>query len=78
MDTEAPKDFFISYTHADQRWAEWIAWHLETEGYTTMLQAWDFVAGSHFVHEMDTRYQAGHAHHCHSFPRLFLVSIYVF
>ncbi len=54
MDIEAPKDFFISYTHADQRWAEWIAWHLEAEGFTTMLQAWDFVAGSHFVHEMDT------------------------
>ncbi|MGZ3617323.1 MAG: toll/interleukin-1 receptor domain-containing protein, partial [Ktedonobacteraceae bacterium] len=54
MDTEAPKDFFISYTHADQRWAEWIAWHLEAEGYTTMIQAWDFLAGSNFVLEMDT------------------------
>src|SRR6266700_1511772 len=58
VDTEAPKDFFISYTHADQRWAEWIAWHLEAEGYHTMLQAWDFLAGSNFVLAMDaaTRY----------------------
>ena len=53
VDPEAPKDFFISYTHADQRWAEWIAWQLESEGYTTRIQAWDFLAGSNFVHEMD-------------------------
>jgi tetratricopeptide (TPR) repeat protein len=54
VNTGAPKDFFISYSHADQRWAEWIAWHLEAEGYQTMLQDWDFLAGSNFVHEMDT------------------------
>jgi tetratricopeptide (TPR) repeat protein len=53
MDPEAPKDFFISYTHADQGWAEWIAWQLEAEGYTTRIQTWDFLAGSNFVHEMD-------------------------
>ncbi len=53
MVSEAPKDFFISYTHADQRWAEWIAWHLEEDSYHTMLQAWDFLAGSNFVLEMD-------------------------
>jgi tetratricopeptide (TPR) repeat protein len=54
VDTKAPKDFFISYTHADQRWAEWIAWHLEAEGYSTMIQAWDFLAGSNFILEMNT------------------------
>src|SRR6266566_9711953 len=53
VDTDTPKDFFISYTHADQRWAAWIAWHLEAEGYHTMLQAWDFLAGSNFVLDMD-------------------------
>ena len=26
------RDFFISYNHADQGWAEWIAWHLEAGG----------------------------------------------
>jgi len=46
-------DFFISYAHEDQAWAEWIAWVLEEEGYSTILQAWDFVAGSNFVIEMD-------------------------
>jgi phage replication-related protein YjqB (UPF0714/DUF867 family) len=37
-------DFFISYTGKDQKWAEWIAWHLEEAGYSTVLQAWDFHA----------------------------------
>ncbi len=58
MTQDSSKDYFISYSHADQRWAEWIAWHLEAEGYHTMLQAWDFLAGSNFVLAMDaaTRY----------------------
>ena len=29
------------------------AWQLEAAGYTTMLQAWDFVPGSNFVLEID-------------------------
>ena len=37
-------DFFVSYTSADRAWAEWIAWQLEAEGYTVVVQAWDFVA----------------------------------
>ncbi len=53
MDQEK-KDFFISYTGADQQWAEWIAWILEDAGYTTVLQAWDFHAGSNFVQDMQT------------------------
>ncbi|HXZ04982.1 MAG TPA: toll/interleukin-1 receptor domain-containing protein, partial [Ktedonobacteraceae bacterium] len=60
-DTGSPqKDFFISYTHADQRWAEWIAWQLEAAGSTTMLQAWDFVAGSNFVNDMDVATRQAH------------------
>ena len=45
-------DFFISYNHRDSRWAEWIAWQLEAQGYTTRIQAWDFLPGSNFVLEM--------------------------
>ena len=48
----AKKDFFISYNKADRAWAEWMAWQLEAEGYTTVLQAWDFLAGSNFVLKM--------------------------
>jgi tetratricopeptide (TPR) repeat protein len=46
-------DFFISYTETDRAWAEWIAWVLETAGYTTRIQAWDFSAGANFIAEMD-------------------------
>lgn len=46
------KDFFISYTSADKDWAEWIAWQLEDAGYTTIIQAWDFVRGN-FVSAMN-------------------------
>jgi hypothetical protein len=45
-------DFFISYTSADQPWAEWIAWQLEVEGYRVVVQAWDLLPGGDFVQEM--------------------------
>ena len=47
------RDFFISYNHRDCAWAEWIAWELEKNGFTVVIQAWDFGAGSNFVIEMD-------------------------
>jgi tetratricopeptide (TPR) repeat protein len=46
------RDFFISYTAVNRPWAEWIAVQLETAGYTTLLQAWDFRPGSDFLHQM--------------------------
>lgn len=46
------KDFFISYTQVDKAWAEWVAWELEEAHYETALQAWDILAGSNFVLEM--------------------------
>jgi hypothetical protein len=48
----AAADFFVSYTSADRAWAEWISWQLEAEGYTVVVQAWDFTAGRDWVHEM--------------------------
>ncbi|WP_018657182.1 TIR domain-containing protein [Actinomadura flavalba] len=48
-----PTDFFISYSPADERWASWIAWQLETAGHRTMMQAWDFVPGTNFIDFMD-------------------------
>jgi TIR domain len=45
-------DFFVSYTSADARWAEWIAYVLEEERYSVILQAWDFRPGSNFILEM--------------------------
>ena len=50
---EQAADFFISYTAADRAWAEWIAWQLHNAGYTVRLQAWDFMPGRDFLHEME-------------------------
>ena len=47
------KDFFISYTGADVRWAEWIAWLLEENGYAVEIQSWDFRVGEDFSKNMD-------------------------
>src|SRR6266568_2100702 len=43
------KDFFVSYTKVDRKWAEWIGEKLEENGYTVILQSWDFLAGGNFV-----------------------------
>ena len=50
--TAARSDFFVSYTAADQAWAEWIAGELEAAGHTTVIQAWDFRPGENFVLRM--------------------------
>ena len=50
-------DFFISYTSHDQAWAKWIAWQLEANDYSVVLQAWDFRPGSDFVHKMEQAIQ---------------------
>ncbi len=47
-------DFFVSYNHHDQIWAEWIAWQLEDAGYSALIQSWDFRPGSNFVIEMQS------------------------
>src|ERR1044072_9449042 len=46
------KDFFISYNKADRRWAIWIAWILEEEQYSVVIQEWDFRPGENFVLRM--------------------------
>ncbi|BAU12271.1 kinesin light chain [Leptolyngbya sp. NIES-3755] len=52
MDAESKEDFFISYNRHDRTWAEWIAWTLESAGYSVVIQAWDFRPGGNFVLEM--------------------------
>ncbi len=47
------KDFFVSYTGRDRRWAEWIAFTLEEAGYTTIIQAWDSRPGMNVVAMMN-------------------------
>jgi len=45
-------DVFVSYTNADEAWAEWIAWLLEDAGLAVVIQKWDFRPGGNFVLEM--------------------------
>jgi TIR domain len=46
-------DVFVSYTQDDRAWAEWIGWQLEKAGWRILIQAWDFVPGTNWVHKMD-------------------------
>lgn len=50
-------DFFVSYTEADQLWAEWISLVLEKAGYRVVVQAWDFGPGS-FMAQMEHAIQS--------------------
>lgn len=43
------KDFFVSYTGKDVKYAIWVAELLENNGYTVTIQAWDFRPGDNFV-----------------------------
>lgn len=51
-DQQVEGDFFISYTQVDRAWAEWMAWVLEEDGHTVLIQAWDFVPGTNWVQGM--------------------------
>ena len=42
-------DFFVSYTEADQAWAEWVAWVLQADRRTVLIQAWDMVPGRNWA-----------------------------
>ncbi|WP_433677712.1 toll/interleukin-1 receptor domain-containing protein [Nocardia sp. CA-119907] len=46
-------DFFVSYTKVDRAWAVWVGGQLEQAGYRVLLQAWDFVPGTHWIAKMD-------------------------
>ena len=46
------KDYFISYNGEDRPWAVWIAWTLEENDYTILIQEWDFRPGENFAVEM--------------------------
>lgn len=52
MGIDTDRDVFVSYTKDDRDWAEWIAWELEEASYQVLIQAWDLVAGSNWVHGM--------------------------
>jgi tetratricopeptide (TPR) repeat protein len=44
-------DFLVSYAGIDQDWAEWIAFELESTGYSVHLRSWDILPGNNVVIE---------------------------
>lgn len=50
------KDFFVSYTGSDQKYATWIAKILESSDskYSVTIQAWDFLPGDNFVSKINS------------------------
>lgn len=60
IDPQPQIDFFISYTLADEAWAEWVTDQLEGEGYRVLVQALDFRPGKNFVLEMHRGSTARH------------------
>ena len=46
-------DFFISYTKVDEEWAKWIAWEIKKQGFTCIIQAWDFTPARSFIDQMN-------------------------
>jgi hypothetical protein len=74
MSDRQEKDFFVSYTQADEAWAEWIAWELEEAGYSVKMQDWDFLPGgtssmrcSVGLSSRLARLQSCHLHTCNQF-----------
>jgi hypothetical protein len=51
------EDFFVSYNKADETWAKWIAGTLEAGGYSTIINAWDFIPGENFVQFMSEAFE---------------------
>jgi hypothetical protein len=51
--SEDRRDFFISHSSADERWAEWIAVQLERVGYRVELDVWEWMPGSNFIAAME-------------------------
>lgn len=51
------RDFFISHSSADERWAEWIALQLERAGYLVELDLWEWSPGENFISAMEIALQ---------------------
>ena len=47
------KDFFVSYTGTDIKYATWVAEVLESNNYKVTIQAWDFKSGDNFVSKIN-------------------------
>ncbi|NNN34084.1 toll/interleukin-1 receptor domain-containing protein [Streptomyces sp. S3(2020)] len=50
--SDSSEPIFISYAGPDNEWAEWVAWHLQENGYQVVLDRWHWRTGDDFVTKM--------------------------
>lgn len=50
--SDSSEPIFISYAGPDKEWAEWVAWHLQENGYRVELDRWHWRTGDDFVTKM--------------------------
>ncbi|MEU5888309.1 FxSxx-COOH system tetratricopeptide repeat protein [Streptomyces sp. NPDC047461] len=50
--SDSSEPIFISYAGPDNEWAEWVAWHLQENGYRVELDRWHWHTGDDFVTRM--------------------------
>ncbi|KKD07356.1 FxSxx-COOH system tetratricopeptide repeat protein [Streptomyces sp. WM6386] len=50
--SDSSEPIFISYAGPDSAWAEWVAWHLQENGYQVVLDRWHWRTGDDFVTKM--------------------------
>ncbi|MEV7887354.1 FxSxx-COOH system tetratricopeptide repeat protein [Streptomyces sp. NPDC002817] len=50
--SDSSEPIFISYAGPDKEWAEWVAWHLQENGYQVELDRWHWRTGDDFVTKM--------------------------
>ncbi|MDQ0600799.1 tetratricopeptide (TPR) repeat protein [Streptomyces canus] len=51
--SDSSEPIFISYAGPDNEWAEWVAWHLQENGYRVELDRWNWRTGDDFVTKMN-------------------------
>ncbi|MEV6513257.1 FxSxx-COOH system tetratricopeptide repeat protein [Streptomyces sp. NPDC051642] len=50
--TDSSGPIFVSHAGRDSQWAEWVAWHLQENGYKVELDIWHWRPGEDFVKKM--------------------------
>jgi len=52
--TDSCGPIFVSHAGRDGQWAEWVAWHLQENGYQVELDLWHWRPGEDFVKKMSS------------------------
>jgi len=53
-------DYFVSFGGPDEAWADWVAYVLEDEGFSVLVQSRDMLPGQNIVHQTQLGVLAKH------------------